>query len=203
MRRGCGECSQRHPLGSRRQRCPIGAAPAAHRLWRIDLSAPAAIALPLFSVSQIFVMASVLPSSGDDSHSGALTAARDWSLLEEVAKSLISLVEVAGVQATLQLTPNLAKFGAGTRVLAIALGMSFAESALRYAIPLFVGARGAEFSWNYLEMGLASNVALLLHLAFVATVWLRTRTDLGRAAMPVVWTIIAANAVLPSVDKSE
>lgn len=169
----------------------------------LSLGASICLLLRAAPPSQIFVMASVLPSSGDDSHSGALVAARDWSLLEEVAKSLISLVEVFGVQATLQLTPNLAKFGAGTRVLAIALGMSFAESALRYAIPLFVGARGAEFSWNYLEMALASNVALLLHLAFVAAVWLRTRTDLGRAAMPVVWTIIAANAVLPSVDKSE
>jgi hypothetical protein len=154
-------------------------------------------------VQQIFVMASCLPSVGDDhSQVGSAVALKEFSLFEEIAKSIISLVEVVGVQYTLALTPNLAKFSAGTRILAIGLGMAFAESALKYAIPLFWGARGAEFSWSYLEMALNSNVQLLVHLAFVSFVWLRTRTDLNKAALPLVWTGLAALCALPSVDKS-
>lgn len=147
-------------------------------------------------------MASLLPSSGSDDLSGAAVAAavRDFSFLEEAAKSLISLVEVWGVQLILAHTPNLAKFSAGTRILAIALGMSFAESMLRYAIPIFWGARAAEFSWSFLEMSVSSNLNLGWSIVFVTAVWLRTRTDLSPAALPGVWTILAANAVLPSVD---
>ena len=142
-------------------------------------------------------MASCLPTSDDPS----ATSAKEFSLFEELFKSLITLLEVVGVQYTLSLTPNLAKFTSGTRILAIALGMAFAESAMRYALPIFWGARGAEFSWTYLEMGLASNVQLFLHIAFVAFVWLRTRTDLNKATLPLVWAALAGLCALPSIDK--
>ncbi len=173
------------------------------RVQRSDLTR-----VPRLASLQIFVMASVLPTSGDDvvvTASGATESApREFGLISEMAKTLISLVvEVAGVQTTMQLIPNLSKFSAGTRVLAIALGMAFGDALLKYALPIFWGARQAEFSWSNIEMALASNVSLLLHLAFVAAVWLRTRTDLSKAALPVVYAVIAASAVLPSVDKSD
>ena len=149
-------------------------------------------------------MASLLPSSGSDelsvSGSAAAAVVRDFSFLEEAAKSLISLVEVFGVQLILTHTPTLAKFSAGTRILAIALGMSFAESLLRYAIPIFWGARAAEFSWTYLEMAVSSNVNLGWSLVFVTAVWLRTRTDLSASAAPGVWIILGVNAAMASLD---
>jgi len=158
-------------------------------------------------IVKIFVMASLLPTSGEEvlvTASGASEAVpREFGLISEIAKCLISLVvEVAGVQTVLQLTPSLSKFSVGTRVLAIALGMALSDSLLKYALPLFWGARAAEFSWNNIEMALASNVSLLLHLAFVAAVWLRTRTDLSKAALPLIYAIIATSAVMPSVEKS-
>ena len=147
-------------------------------------------------------MASVLPSSGDDhSQVGSTPSSpREFHFFEEVAKSLISLIEIFGVQQTLQLTPNLSKFSAGTRILAIGLGMAFAESLSRCLIPIVMGARGSEFSWTYLELAIGSNISLLLHLAFVTFVWLRMRTDVNKATLPLIWAALIAYCSLPSVD---
>jgi hypothetical protein len=147
-------------------------------------------------------MASVLPSSGDD-HSqvgSSPSTPREFHLFEELAKSVISLIEILGVQQTLALTPNLSKFSAGTRILAIGLGMAFAESLSRCLIPIVMGARGSEFSWTYLELAIGSNISLLLHLAFVTFVWLRMRTDVNKATLPLIWSALIAYCALPSLD---
>ncbi len=47
------------------------------------------------------------------------------------------------------------------RVLAVGLGWSFAQSITHYAPALWTGARGTEFSWEYLEMGVNANIDLV------------------------------------------
>jgi hypothetical protein len=154
-------------------------------------------------------MASILPSSDEvplvvgatGAAATAAAVASQWGLIEEGVKTLIALVvEVSGVQFTLQWIPQLSKFSAGTRVLALGLGMGLADALLKYALPIFWGARAAEFSWTNLEHALSANVSLIVHLAFVAAVWLRTRTDLSAASLPVVWAVLAFVAAWPSAE---
>jgi hypothetical protein len=98
-------------------------------------------------------------------------------VLQEAMKSLVNVIEIVGVQYTLQLTPNLSKFEHGVRVLALGtglgscdcvvfielpcLGWAFAESVVSYLIPLWIGARGMQFSWEFIEMGVASNINMV------------------------------------------
>jgi hypothetical protein len=57
--------------------------------------------------------------------------------------------------------PGLSKFPAVLRVLAVTIGWAFAEAVAQYALPLVIGARGNEFSWEYLEMGILANISIV------------------------------------------
>ncbi|KAM7026289.1 BOS complex subunit TMEM147, partial [Acridotheres tristis] len=45
-------------------------------------------------------------------------------------------------------------------------------------VPLWVGARGVEFDWRHLQMGLDSNISLVRHVAAAALLWASGRHDL-------------------------
>ncbi|CAF4131974.1 unnamed protein product [Rotaria magnacalcarata] len=53
-------------------------------------------------------------------------------------------------------------------------------------LPLWVGARGIEFDWKYIQMSLDSNVALVHHLSVAMLIWLRTRNDLSKSYIPLI-----------------
>jgi len=149
----------------------------------------AAVGFAATQVLKIFLMAALL-SSADDAV---------FAPTQEVMKLLVNVVELYGTQLTLK-SANLSKFDYSARILAVGLGWSFAESVALFFIPLWIGARGMEFSWEYIEMGIASNINLLFHLAFVAAVWLRTRTDLEASAVPFIYGSIVAYTLWPSVN---
>lgn len=92
---------------------------------------------------------------------------------------------------------GLNKFGSehGLRVMAVGLGWSAMESVLVNLIPLWIGARSMHFSWDYIQMGLVSNINIVLHLAFIAFIWLRTRSNVERAAIPFIFAGIVAHVV--------
>ena len=73
----------------------------------------------------------------------------------------------------------------------------------RRFLPLWVGARGIEFDWQYIQMSLDSNIALvsrdeakgggsmvilvqIQHLSVAMLLWLRTRHDLNRSYIPLI-----------------
>jgi hypothetical protein len=47
------------------------------------------------------------------------------------------------------------------------IGWSTAEAIVSYLIPLWIGARGMEFSWQYIEMGVTSNINLVCTICFI------------------------------------
>merc|ERR1711974_197295 len=54
---------------------------------------------------------------------------------------------------------------------------AFAEFLLTRVIFLWVGARGIEFDWKYIQKSLDSNVSLVHYLTLATLVWLFTRRD--------------------------
>eukprot|EP00465_Bigelowiella_longifila_P004778 CAMPEP_0185262682 /NCGR_PEP_ID=MMETSP1359-20130426/10770_1 /TAXON_ID=552665 /ORGANISM="Bigelowiella longifila, Strain CCMP242" /LENGTH=155 /DNA_ID=CAMNT_0027849701 /DNA_START=212 /DNA_END=679 /DNA_ORIENTATION=+ len=82
------------------------------------------------------------------------------------------------------------------RILAVALGWAGAEAIVHYLIPLWIGARDIEFSWEYIEMGLLSNINILQHLSTSTAVWLGMRNDLGTVSMSVVTIVCTAQLLL-------
>jgi len=138
---------------------------------------------------KMFVMATFLPSAD-------VTV---FNPVQELYKSLVKLVELVGIHYTLQMTPNLAKFSHHHRILAVALGWGFVESLILYLIPLWMGARGLEFSWEFIQMAVESNINLFVHLGTVCVVWLLRRTNIEQSAQPVLITIAGLYLIQPSI----
>ncbi|KAM9258082.1 BOS complex subunit TMEM147, partial [Morus bassanus] len=60
-------------------------------------------------------------------------------------------------------------------------------------VPLWVGARGVEFDWRHLQMGLDSNISLVRHVAAAALLWASGRHDLPpRLRLPLGGLLAAA-----------
>lgn len=102
---------------------------------------------------------------------------RHFSIVAESVRALLCVVRIVGAYFTIQNIPNLGRFGNnyGIRILVVVLGWAGAEALLHYLAPLWLGARGKEFSWEYLELGVLSNLHILLHGAMIASVWLLSR----------------------------
>lgn len=67
-----------------------------------------------------------------------------------------------------------------SKVLTAGIGWATAEVILSRALLLWVGARGAEFDWKYIQKCLESNVSLIQHITTVTLIWLWSRHDLSR-----------------------
>ncbi|KAK0149451.1 Transmembrane protein 147 [Merluccius polli] len=48
-------------------------------------------------------------------------------------------------------------------------------------LPLWVGARGIEFDWKYIQMSFDSNISLVHYIAMASVVWMFTRYDLPKS----------------------
>lgn len=57
---------------------------------------------------------------------------------------------------------------------------------------LWIGARGAEFHWKYIQKCLESNISLIQHLTTATLLWLFTRHDLDKKFTPVVPVLLGA-----------
>ena len=53
-----------------------------------------------------------------------------------------------------------------TRCFLIVIGWATAELVMTKLLPLWVGARGVEFDWKYMQMSFDANIALVIHLVF-------------------------------------
>ncbi|CAF0895549.1 unnamed protein product [Rotaria sordida] len=72
------------------------------------------------------------------------------------------------------------------KYLVAAIGWASAELVVTKFLPLWVGARGIEFDWKYIQMSFDSNIALIHHLSVAMLIWLRTRNDLNKSYIPVI-----------------
>jgi len=77
------------------------------------------------------------------------------------------------------------------------VGWALAELIATGFWPLWVGARGIEFDWKYIQMSLGANVSLVQHISTAALVWLYGRTDLSKSSVPVVLALLALTSYQP------
>ncbi|XP_027355916.1 transmembrane protein 147 isoform X1 [Abrus precatorius] len=79
---------------------------------------------------------------------------------QEFLKALIGFIDVAGLYFALtQLTHR--NISQNHKFQAVGLGWAFADSVLHRLAPLWVGARGLEFTWDYILQGLEANANLV------------------------------------------
>ncbi|CAF2316582.1 unnamed protein product, partial [Brassica napus] len=79
---------------------------------------------------------------------------------QEALKAMIGFIDVAGLYFALaQLTHR--NISQNHKFQAVGLGWAFADSVLHRLAPLWVGARGLEFTWDYVLQGLEANANLV------------------------------------------
>ncbi|XP_044973026.1 uncharacterized protein LOC123440526 [Hordeum vulgare subsp. vulgare] len=84
----------------------------------------------------------------------------------------------------------------------IAVGWAFADSVLHRLAPLWIGARGLEFTWEYIFQGLEANANLVMTLSLAALgslMWLRKKKP--RTLTPIIYACALLLATMPSITR--
>eukprot|EP01068_Selenidium_serpulae_P011705 Selendium_serpulae@DN5710_c0_g1_i1.p2 len=93
------------------------------------------------------------------------------------------------------------------RVLISALGWAMVESVASNFLPFFIGARTAEFSWEYTLRAVLSNFHLVAHIIFTGFVflWTRARGEVENRSLLALSGVIhlVALPMLASYEKAE
>ncbi|XP_015173152.1 PREDICTED: transmembrane protein 147 [Polistes dominula] len=118
-----------------------------------------------------------------------------FDLFGEFLKSSIDLADLVGILLVLNGIP-----GKGhAKVLTAGIGWAGAEVLLTRFLLLWVGARGAEFDWKYIQRSLESNINLVQHITTATLVWLWSRHDLKRSLVPIVICMLLLTVYRPLV----
>lgn len=124
-------------------------------------------------LAKMLMLATFFPENDSDMGS---------DLIGEFLKTTVDLADLIGLYIVLAGIP-----GKGhNKVLTAGIGWATAEVLLSRALLLWVGARGAEFDWKYIQKCLDSNISLIQHIATTALIWLWSRHDLKSNLRPIV-----------------
>ena len=77
---------------------------------------------------------------------------------------------------------------------------AFVDSVLHKLEPLWVGARGLEFTWDYILQGLEANVNLVLSISLAALgflMWLHKNKP--KTLIPIIYACDEIVATMPSI----
>ncbi|KAK3425450.1 hypothetical protein EUGRSUZ_F02400 [Eucalyptus grandis] len=121
---------------------------------------------------------------------------------QELLKALIGFIDVAGLYFALtQLTHR--NISQNHKFQAVGLGWAFADSVLHRLAPLWVGARGLEFTWDYILQGLEANANLVFSISLAALgslMWLRKNKP--KTLVPIIYACAGIVATMPSITRS-
>merc|ERR1719370_2677132 len=115
-------------------------------------------------------LATFFPMS-DDEDDVYLDKEIPFDALTEFLKLTVDLADLVGIYFVMQKVAGKGQ----VKILVAGVGWAFAEFLLTRVIFLWVGARGVEFDWTYIQKSLDSNVSLVHYLTLAALVWLYTR----------------------------
>ncbi|XP_012945381.1 transmembrane protein 147 [Aplysia californica] len=113
----------------------------------------------------------------------------------EFLKSTVDIADLIGLHIVMS------KFaGKGQLKFMIAgMGWATAELIVTRFVPLWMGARGVEFDWKYIQMSFDSNISLIHHISVAMLVWLYSRSDLQKSSVPIVMALLALACYRPLI----
>ncbi|XP_064469432.1 BOS complex subunit TMEM147-like isoform X2 [Ornithodoros turicata] len=140
-------------------------------------------AAAMYIVTQLckmLVLATFFPP-GDVSSIGGV------DVLGEFLKATVDLADLVGLHIVMTKVAGKGE----TKFLVAGLGWASAELLMTRFVPLWVGARGMEFDWRYIQLSFDSNISLVNHITTATLVWLWNRHDLRKVHLPVVVVLLA------------
>ncbi|KAJ1527200.1 hypothetical protein ONE63_008731 [Megalurothrips usitatus] len=139
-------------------------------------------------LAKMLILATFFPTSDGPGLGG-------FDYLTEFLKATVDLLDLAGMYLVLSGIP-----GKGhAKIVTAGVGWGGAELLLTRGLLLWVGARGAEFHWKYIQKCLESNINLVQHVTTAALVWMWTRHDLKKSLVPIVTFLLIAMTYKPLV----
>jgi len=138
---------------------------------------------------KLLLMATFIPSEGE-------FELAEFSLSLELMKSFISIIDAVSLY-FIFVSRSIISSNARTKILAVGLGWATAESIVSRLAPLWIGARGVEFSWTYLITSMEGTVSVFYYLAFATSAYLWTKSNLG-SLQSIVFGYLCIFTVLPS-----
>ncbi|KAK1268274.1 hypothetical protein QJS04_geneDACA006567 [Acorus gramineus] len=118
---------------------------------------------------------------------------------QESLKALIGFIDVAGLYFALtQLTHR--NISQNHKFQAVGLGWAFADSVLHRLAPLWVGARGLEFTWEHILQGIEANANLVLYVSLASLgslIWIRKNKP--KTLIPIIYMCALILATMPSI----
>ncbi|KAM9299214.1 BOS complex subunit TMEM147 [Gastrophryne carolinensis] len=97
-----------------------------------------------------------------------------YDFVGEFMKSTVDLADLLGLHLVMSRNAGKGEY----KVMVAAMGWATAELVMSRCLPLWVGARGIEFDWKYIQMSIDSNISLVHYMAVAALVWMWSRYDL-------------------------
>ena len=88
-------------------------------------------------------------------------------------QATVDLADLVGIYLVMQRVSGKGQ----VKVLVAGLGWAFAELVLTRLVFLWVGARGVEFDWRYIQKALDANISLLHFVSLACLVWVWIRRD--------------------------
>nr|CAG4643477.1 EOG090X0CTK [Ilyocryptus agilis] len=137
----------------------------------------------LTQLGKMLLLATFFPTAGDYSEDVADT----FAPFQELLKCTVDLIDLIGLSIVMS---RIAGKG-HTKVLIAGLGWAGAELIFSRLLVLWVGARGTEFDWKYIQKSFEANISIVHFLSMTALVWLHSRHDLPRQLLPAVIILIA------------
>ncbi|XP_074837167.1 BOS complex subunit TMEM147 isoform X1 [Carettochelys insculpta] len=112
-----------------------------------------------------------------------------YDFVGEFMKATVDLADLVGLHLVMSRNAGKGEY----KIMVAAMGWATAELIMSRCIPLWVGARGIEFDWRYIQMSIDSNISLVRaplllpprpsavhYIAMAALVWMFTRYDLPK-----------------------
>ncbi|CAH1796762.1 unnamed protein product, partial [Owenia fusiformis] len=136
---------------------------------------------------KMLVLATFFP--GSDVAEGSL------DVVGEFLKSTVDLGDLVGLHLIMTRVAGKGQL----KFLVAGVGWATAELIMTRFLPLWIGARGIEFDWKYMQMSFDSNISLVQHITTAALVWLYSRHDLNKSFTPIVVTLLALSCYKPLI----
>merc|ERR1719319_767370 len=111
-----------------------------------------------------------------------------FDLVNDVFRATVDIADLIGIYFVMQRVA-----GKGSvKILVAGLGWAMAELVLTRLVFLWVGARGVEFDWRYIQKSLDANISLLhfVSLACLVWVWIRNKGASNGAGVTSVVAIL-------------
>merc|ERR1719219_1532983 len=102
----------------------------------------------------------------------------NFDLVQDFLRATVDLADLVGIYMVMQRVS-----GRGSvKILVAGLGWAMAELILTRLVFLWVGARGVEFDWRYIQKSLEANISLVHFITLACLVWTWTRKESNQSS---------------------